>query len=154
MADGVTLESVAEAITRLEAKLDVATGGGKVTIALLGGLIERIRGGIADLEADMEVSAALLRRLDATTQGLVGEIRACAASRTASTRSSRGSRVASSTWRSTKAEVAREAVAALQASSSAGNRASRARRPTASILKVLQKRQDVPRELSDASSAI
>ena len=41
--------------------------------------LDRVISDIGDLRADMEVTAAIVRRMDGTMQGLVGEIRSLAA---------------------------------------------------------------------------
>jgi chromosome segregation ATPase len=55
----------------------------EVGLELLGTLIrrlddkiDRVREDIADRKTDMEVTAALVRRLDSSVQGLTGEVRA------------------------------------------------------------------------------
>jgi hypothetical protein len=54
----VSLELLGSPMRRLDSRLD------------------RVIAGIAGLKADMEVSAALVRRLDSSVQGLTGEVRA------------------------------------------------------------------------------
>ena len=41
--------------------------------------LDRVISDIGDLRADMEVTAAIVRRMDGTMQGLVGEVRSLAA---------------------------------------------------------------------------
>jgi predicted nucleic acid-binding Zn-ribbon protein len=43
--------------------------------------LDRVMGEIADFRADMEVMAAIIRRMDGTMQGLVGEVRSLTAQR-------------------------------------------------------------------------
>ncbi len=72
----VTLESLATALARLEAKLDAATGGGRITLAFLQEQQARLLEEQGRQRDDMAVLLAIMQRLDGTVQGLVSEVRA------------------------------------------------------------------------------
>jgi prefoldin subunit 5 len=63
-------------IDAVERKLDVATGGGKVTLAFLSRQLDKILREQAAMRAELRTHTAALTRLDSSVQGLVGEVRA------------------------------------------------------------------------------
>ena len=68
------LRSLREGQERLEAKIDAATGGGKVTLAFLAEQQLRVLDELGRLRDDLTVTAATVARLDGAVQGLTLEV--------------------------------------------------------------------------------
>jgi hypothetical protein len=63
-------------VQRLDATVDAATGGGRLTLAFLGKQQERLVEEMGQVRDDLRVMGAIVQRLDGTVQGLVSEVRA------------------------------------------------------------------------------
>jgi chromosome segregation ATPase len=63
-------------VTALDQKVEDFTGGGRLTLALLGEQQRRILDEMREVKDDVRVSTAMVQRLDGTVTGLLNEVRA------------------------------------------------------------------------------